>query len=101
MQTQAEILIPDKLVPVFQGEADVRASFGGRGSGKTRTFAKMTAVRAYMWDMALREGIILCGRQFMNSLDESSLAMACRGFRDWREIRQDEKRAHLVQVHGP
>jgi phage terminase large subunit len=73
MQTQAEILIPDKLVPVFQGEADVRASFGGRGSGKTRTFAKMTAVRAYMWDMALREGIILCGRQFMNSLDESSL----------------------------
>ena len=26
-----------------------------------------------MWDMAGREGIILCGRQFMNSLDDSSL----------------------------
>lgn len=55
------------------GEADVRGAFGGRGSAKTRSFAKMTAVRAYMWAMAGRKGIILCGRQFMNSLDDSSL----------------------------
>lgn len=33
----------------------------------------MAAVRAYMWAMAGREGIILCGRQFMNSLDDSSM----------------------------
>ena len=33
----------------------------------------MTAVRAHMWAQAGREGIILCGRQFMNSLDDSSL----------------------------
>ena len=33
----------------------------------------MTAVRTYMWDMAGEGGIILCGRQFMNSLAESSL----------------------------
>lgn len=33
----------------------------------------MTAVRGYMWSKAGREGIILCGRQFMNSLDDSSL----------------------------
>lgn len=33
----------------------------------------MTAIRAYMWDMAGREGQILCGRQFMNSLADSSL----------------------------
>lgn len=26
-----------------------------------------------MWDMAGREGIVLCGRQFMNSLDDSSM----------------------------
>lgn len=65
--------IPDKLVPVFTGEADVRGSYGGRGSAKTRTFAKMTAVRALMWAKAGRKGIILCGRQFMNSLDDSSL----------------------------
>ncbi len=67
------IEMPAKLVPVFSGEADVRGSYGGRGSGKTRTFAKMTAVRAHMWAQAGREGIILCGRQFMNSLAESSL----------------------------
>lgn len=71
--SSAQIEIPEKLIPVFSGKADVRGSWGGRGSGKTRSFAKMTAVRAYMWDMAGREGVILCGRQFMNSLDDSSL----------------------------
>lgn len=72
--TAAQVAIPDKLIPVFTGEADVRGAYGGRGSAKTRSFAKMTAVRAYIWSMAGREGIILCGRQFMNSLDDSSLA---------------------------
>lgn len=71
--TTARIEVPPKLIPVFLGEADVRGAYGGRGSGKTRTFAKMTAVRAYMWDQAGDEGIILCGRQFMNSLDDSSM----------------------------
>src|SRR3546814_16672422 len=33
----------------------------------------MTAVRAYKWDMEGRQGIILCARQFMNSLADSSL----------------------------
>lgn len=71
--TTAQILMPEKLVPVFEGEADVRGAHGGRGSAKTRTFAKMTAVRAHMWAQAGEEGIILCGRQFMNSLADSSL----------------------------
>jgi phage terminase large subunit len=70
---EANVELPPKLIPVFSGEADIRGAYGGRGSGKTRTFAKMSAVRGYMWSMAGREGIILCGRQFMNSLDESSL----------------------------
>lgn len=65
--------LPPKLIPVFTGKADVRGAYGGRGSAKTRSFAKMTAVRAYMWAKAGREGIILCARQFMNSLDDSSL----------------------------
>lgn len=69
----AQIELPPKLVDVFSGQADVRGAFGGRGSGKTRSFAKMSAVRAYMWDKAGRKGIILCCRQFMNSLDDSSL----------------------------
>jgi phage terminase large subunit len=71
--TVAQIKIPEKLLPVFEGVADVRGAYGGRGSAKTRTFAKMTAVRAYMWDQMGRSGIILCARQFMNSLDDSSL----------------------------
>jgi len=71
--TAARVEVPEKLKPVFAGKADVRGSYGGRGSAKTRTFAKMSAVRAYIWAMAGREGIILCGRQYMNSLDDSSL----------------------------
>lgn len=69
----AQIKLPPKLIPVFEGEADVRGAYGGRGSAKTRSFALMSAVRGYMWSRAGREGIILCGRQFQNSLDESSL----------------------------
>lgn len=71
--TTVQIELPKKLIPVFSGEADVRGAYGGRGSGKTRSFAMMSCVRALMWDQAGREGIILCGRQFMNSLDDSSL----------------------------
>lgn len=71
--TTAQIALPPKLIPVFAGDADVRGAYGGRGSGKTRSFAKMTAVRAYMWDQEGRSGQILCGRQFMNSLADSSL----------------------------
>lgn len=69
----ARIELPPKLLPVFAGDADVRGAYGGRGSAKTRSFAKMTAVRAYMWEMAGREGQVLCCRQFMNSLADSSL----------------------------
>ena len=68
-----KIPTPSKLIPVFEGKADVRGSHGGRGSAKTRTFAKMTAVYAQRMAKAGKEGIILCGRQFMNSLDDSSL----------------------------
>lgn len=71
--TTVRVALPPKLLSVFDGEADVRGAYGGRGSGKTRSFAKMSAVRAYMWDKAGREGLILCGREFLNSLEDSSL----------------------------
>jgi len=70
---KVDIKLPAALQGLFLGEADVRASYGGRGSGKTRSFALMTAVRAHIWAQQGREGIILCARQFMNSLDDSSL----------------------------
>lgn len=69
----AQIELPEKLIPIFQGEADVRGADGGRGSAKTRTFAKMSAVRGYMYGKAGIRGLIVCGRQFMNSLADSSL----------------------------
>jgi phage terminase large subunit len=69
----AQIELPEKLIPVFEGEADVRGAHGGRGSAKTRSFAKMAAVRGYMYGMAGISGMLLCARQFMNSLEDSSL----------------------------
>lgn len=66
--------IPDKLVPVFEGEARYRGAWGGRGSGKTRTFAKMSAVRGDMFATQGVKGVILCAREFQNSLDDSSFA---------------------------
>ncbi|MCW4600098.1 PBSX family phage terminase large subunit [Pasteurella multocida subsp. multocida] len=66
--------IPPKLIPVFsKPNMRYRGSFGGRGSAKTRTFAKMTAVVAYQRAMNNESGVILCGREFMNSLEDSSL----------------------------
>lgn len=72
--TTARVELPPKLIPVFLGEARYRGAYGGRGSGKTRTFAKMAAVRGYQLSQEGKSGVILCGREFMNSLDESSLA---------------------------
>ena len=66
--------LPPKLIDVFAGTADVRGAYGGRGSGKTRSFAKMAAVRALMWDAAGREGVVVCARERLNSLDDSSMA---------------------------
>jgi phage terminase large subunit len=37
------------------------------------TFAKMSAIRGYMFGQQLQSGIILCGREFMNSLEDSSM----------------------------
>lgn len=51
-----------------------RGAYGGRGSAKTRTFAKMAAVHGYRLAQANEPGVIVCGREFMNSLDESSMA---------------------------
>ena len=69
----ARIDLPEKLIPVFDGPADVRGAYGGRGSAKTRSFATMIALRGYIYGMAGESGILLCARQFMNSLDDSSM----------------------------
>ncbi|HHS3623160.1 TPA: PBSX family phage terminase large subunit [Proteus mirabilis] len=71
--TVAMIEIPPKLIPAFEGNYRYRCSHGGRGSAKTRTFALMTAIRGYMAAMNGQSGVILCAREYMNSLEESSM----------------------------
>jgi phage terminase large subunit len=73
MTDTAEIRLPPKIVDVFEGEARYRGAYGGRGSGKTRSFALMTAVAGYRHGMSGLSGQILCAREHLNSLDESSL----------------------------
>lgn len=82
MTETVQVKIPGKLIPVFEGAADVRGSRGGRGSAKTRSFAKMIAVRGYMYGRAGITGQLVCGRQFMNSLDDSSLEECKRGIEE-------------------
>lgn len=101
----ARIEIPEKLIPVFEGEADVRGAYGGRGSAKTRSFAKMAAVRGYIFGMAGITGQILCARQFMNSLEDSSLEECKRAIedepflREWYEIGDKYIKSKCGRIH--
>ena len=80
--TEVTIRLPEKLIPVFQGRADVRWSKGGRGSAKTRSFAKMIAAQGVRFGQAGVKGQLLCARQYMNSLDDSSLEEVKRAIED-------------------
>ena len=73
--TTAKIELPPKLIPVFSKPCRrIRGAYGGRGSGKTFSFALMSAVRAYMAAESGQKGVILCAREWMNSLKDSSMA---------------------------
>lgn len=69
--TEADIA--PKLIPVFEGPADFRYAFGGRGGTKSVGFQKMAATTVAIWDAMGRTGVVLCVREFMNSLDDSIL----------------------------
>lgn len=64
-----KIELPPKLLPVFakaRGELRYRGAFGGRGSGKSFSFAKMAAIWGYVEPLR-----ILCTRELQNSIKES------------------------------
>jgi phage terminase large subunit len=69
LSQKVQVEIPEKLHGVFsqpRGEVQYRAAYGGRGSGKSYTFALMAA----LW--GLREPIrILATRDFQSSIKES------------------------------
>lgn len=75
--TESRIQIIPKMIPMFTvpyGEVNFRVSHGGRSSGKTKTKAKMMALTALSLAAEGKSGLALCGREFMVSLTDSSLA---------------------------
>jgi len=80
--SEVTVQLPAKLRPIFLGAADVRGAYGGRGSAKTRSFAKMAAVKGFMFGSQGISGIIVCARLFMNSLEDSSLEECKRAISD-------------------
>lgn len=68
-----KVEIPAKLIPVFQGPARYRGAFGGRGSAKSVSFAKMFLLRGRE-----RPRRLLGGREFQNSIKDSVHAELCK-----------------------
>jgi hypothetical protein len=64
---------PLKVCPFLCGEAMFRGLRRAR-SAKTRSVAKMAVIRTMIWATEGREEIVLCGREFMNSLADNSFA---------------------------
>ena len=67
--TTAKIKLPPKLVPVFsppRGAAQYRGAYGGRGSGKSFSFALMAAIWGYAEPLR-----VLCTRDLQASIKES------------------------------
>lgn len=67
--TTATVRLPPKLVPVFsrpRGSVQYRCLYGGRGSGKSHSAAKMAAIFGYAEPLR-----ILCTREFQASIKES------------------------------
>lgn len=62
------IQIPKKLKPVFKGKARYRGAYGGRGSGKSMSFASMLLVLSIQKPLR-----ILCAREFQVSIRDSVL----------------------------
>ena len=92
----AQIQLPKKLISVFVAEnVRYRGAYGGRGSAKTRSFALMTAIKGYQFAEAEVSGVILCAREFMNSLADSSMEEVKQAIRaiewlaDYYEIGQN------------
>jgi len=66
---EVTVNLPPKLIPLFaypRGELRYRGTYGGRGSGKSFSFAKMAAIFGYIEQLR-----ILCTRDIQNSITES------------------------------
>lgn len=71
-QNTAQVILPEKLVPVFvpeRGAVQYRGARGGRGSGKSFNFAKMAAIWGYSEPLR-----VLATREYQGSIRESFYA---------------------------
>ena len=68
--TTLKIQIPEKLGGIFQGSADYRGAYGGRGAAKTLGFAKMAVVETTQLYKG-KPWKFLCGRELQKSLKDS------------------------------
>lgn len=79
-EREVSLELPPKLIPVFspeRGESRYRCAFGGRGSGKSYSFALMAAVWGYMEPMR-----ILATRDLQTSIKESFYAEVKRAIEE-------------------
>lgn len=76
MTNEFNVKFPPKLIPIFDGPARYRAAKGGRGSAKSFSFAKMSAIRGFK-----KPEVILCCREIQNSIKESVHAELTRAIR--------------------
>jgi phage terminase large subunit len=95
--TTVRVELPPKLKPVFTTPARYRGAYGGRGSGKSFSFAKMAAVRGFSEKLR-----ILCCREMQNSIKDSvhaELAAAIRS-EPWLEAHYDIGETYIRGKNG-
>jgi phage terminase large subunit len=93
----AEVKLPPKLIPVFTNPARYRGAYGGRGSGKSYSFALMAAIRGYAEPLT-----ILCAREFQNSIRDSVHAEITAAIRahPWLEAHYDIGESYIKGKNG-
>lgn len=66
--------IPEKLLPFLNTKKRFKIAYGGRGGGKSETFAATFAMKAHA-----EKALVACFREYQNSIDDSvySLIRSC------------------------
>ena len=100
MSKTIQVELPPKLLPVFaprRGEVRYRAGYGGRGSGKSFSFALMAAIFGYAEPLR-----ILCTREFQASIAESFYAEVKGAIKTypWLESRYDIGEKYIRERNG-
>ena len=101
--TTARIELPRKLIPVFTGAADVRGAFGGRGSGKTRSFAKMAKLE---WVDPKHFGTLIAKEHaqmqavFLTFLPPAMASQVLESMPSWRQDELLYRIANLSEINS-